>query len=109
MRKNVLGAGFAVVLMIGAASTPAWAEAAGAAAPSMGGDEYQGAEPSPEGMAFDGVLVRPISLLGSLISTAFFVVSLPFSATGGNVDQAAHSMVAEPFRYTFKRPLGADE
>ena len=101
MRKNVMGAGVAVALLVGLAGSPAMAA-------SLSEDEYQGAEPSAEGMAFDGLLVRPVSLIGSLVSTVFFVVSLPFSATGGNVDEAAHSMVAEPWRYTFKRPLGAD-
>jgi hypothetical protein len=102
MRKNVIGVGVAAAFLVGLAGSPAIAG-------SMGyDDEYEGS-PSAEGMAFDGVLVRPVSLVGSLVSTLFFVVSLPFSATGGNVDEAAHSMVAEPFQYTFKRPLGRDE
>jgi hypothetical protein len=71
------------------------------------GDEYDPEGPSPEAMAFDAVLVRPISFVGAVLSTAVFVVSLPFSAPGGNASQAAENLVADPWRYTFARPLGA--
>lgn len=63
-------------------------------------------EPGPATMAFDGLVVRPVSLAGSILGTAAFVVTLPFSAIGGNVGQAGHALVVEPFAFTFARPLG---
>ena len=40
--------------------------------------------------------------LGSLV----FIVSVPFSALGGNTQEAFEEMVKKPARYTFKRQLG---
>jgi len=57
-------------------------------------------------MMWDLVAVRPFSIAASLVGSAFFIVSYPFSALGGNADIAAEKLVNEPFRYTFKRPLG---
>ncbi len=58
------------------------------------------------GMAFDGLFVRPISLLGTVLGSVLFVVTLPFSAISGNVDEAADTLVMEPARFTFTRCLG---
>lgn len=68
------------------------------------GEEAQ--EPQWEAMAVDTVVVRPLSLASSVLGGAFFIVSLPFSAMGGNTDAAFETLVAEPVQYTFKRPLG---
>ena len=57
-------------------------------------------------MAADCVIVRPLQFASLVTGTAFFVVSLPFSALGGNVGEAYHMMMVEPARMTFKRPLG---
>jgi hypothetical protein len=35
-----------------------------------------------------------------------FVLSLPFSALGGNVGEAAEKLVVDPAMFTFARPLG---
>ena len=35
-----------------------------------------------------------------------FLVSWPFSALGGNSDEAWQTLVVSPATYTFKRPLG---
>ena len=69
---------------------------------------YELADSKPSGgeMMFDMILVRPIMVVGTVATTAVFLVSLPFSLLGGNVDQAADSLVVEPFNYTFLRPLG---
>jgi hypothetical protein len=78
-----------------------------ATAPALAADDvYDTDGPAAEAMAFDAVVVRPVSFVGSVISTAFFVVSLPFSAIGGNAEQAANRLVVEPWAYTFSRPLG---
>ena len=70
-------------------------------------EEYFEAE-EPEGgeMIYDAVIVRPIGLVATAVGTVFFVLSLPFSAAGGNVDSASEELVKKPARFTFKRPLG---
>ena len=67
----------------------------------------QTVERSAGAMAIDAVAVRPLSLIATALGTGIFLVSLPFSALGGNVDQAAKSLVIAPARFTFVRPLGA--
>lgn len=57
-------------------------------------------------MAGDALVVRPLGLCATLIGGAIFVVSLPFSALGGNTEPAYDSLVVDPFTFTFSRPLG---
>ncbi len=57
-------------------------------------------------MAFDLILMRPVGLAASIVGTAIFIVSLPFSALGGNQEAAAEKLVKEPLFFTFQRPLG---
>lgn len=57
-------------------------------------------------MTIDILLVRPLGIVATAVGSAIFVVSLPFSALGGNVKEAGKTLVVEPFFYTFKRPLG---
>ena len=57
-------------------------------------------------MAVDMVLVRPLGIVGTVLGTTGFIVSLPFSAAGGNVGEAARKLVVEPAKYVFVRPLG---
>ena len=69
---------------------------------------YDAVEPEPSGgaMLADMVLIRPAMLVGTAVGLVSFIVTLPFSALGGNVDQAGKKMVLEPAKYTFVRPLG---
>jgi hypothetical protein len=60
-------------------------------------------------MMFDLVLLRPLGLAATVVGTAFFVVSLPFSVLGGNTGEAAKKLMVEPAKYTFTRPLGAED
>ena len=57
-------------------------------------------------MAADCVVVRPLQFVSLVTGAAFFVVSLPFSALGGNVGEAYDLMIVESARMTFTRPLG---
>ena len=57
-------------------------------------------------MIYDFMIVRPISAVATVASTAVYVLSLPFSALGGNADEAGEKLVKEPFEWTFQRPLG---
>jgi len=63
-------------------------------------------EPTGADMLADAFLLRPVMLVGSVFTVATFVVTLPFSALGGNVGQSAQKLVVEPLKYTFVRPLG---
>jgi hypothetical protein len=67
---------------------------------------YGADKPSAAVMAIDFVLVRPILLAVTAIGTTLFVVSLPFSAAGGNIGEAAKTLVVEPGEATFVRCLG---
>ena len=57
-------------------------------------------------MVVDGLVVRPISFLGTILGAVAFVLTLPFSAAGGNVNEAAEYLVVGPAEYTFSRCLG---
>jgi len=45
-------------------------------------------------------------LVGTAIGVTTFIVSLPFTLLGGNMDEAADQLVSKPVKYTFVRPLG---
>ena len=57
-------------------------------------------------MMADTFLIRPFMLVGTVVGLATFVVTLPFSALGGNVGEAGDTLVVQPAKYTFIRPLG---
>lgn len=63
-------------------------------------------EATAEKMVVDALLARPFGLLATAVGGVLYVVSLPFSALGGNSREAWDMMVMEPVRYTFDRPLG---
>lgn len=62
--------------------------------------------PSGGAMLADTFMIRPAMLVGTAIGIVTFVVTLPFSALGGNIDEAADQLVMKPVKYTFVRPLG---
>ncbi len=57
-------------------------------------------------MAADLLVVRPVGLLALVTGGALFLVSLPFSTVGGNVEAAKQKLVAAPAEFFFNRPLG---
>ncbi len=63
-------------------------------------------EPGATGMIIDGLVVRPISLVATVVGAVAFVITLPFSVLGGNVDEAGEKLVVRPAAYTFFRCLG---
>ncbi len=65
--------------------------------------EYQ---PTAEQMIIDGLIYRPLYLAGTAVGLGIFIVTLPFSILGGNVDQAGQTLVVEPARATFGNCLG---
>jgi len=68
--------------------------------------EQVGREPTAAEIAADGWIARPMGLVSTVLGAATFVVTLPFSLTSNSTDRAAKTLVAEPFQYTFRRPLG---
>ena len=67
--------------------------------------EQEQERPSSGAMMID-VPVRILSLGLSVISTAFFIVALPFTLSSGSTGDAWETLVEEPFKFTFIRPLG---
>ncbi len=70
---------------------------------------YDARTPSAGAMAFDAVIVRPLSLVATVGGMGLFMISLPFSVIGDNVNESGDRLVGEPGRYTFTRPLGEFE
>ena len=73
---------------------------------SLAGEYFEAEEPEGAEMIYDALIVRPIGMIATAVGSIFFVLSLPFSVAGDNVDSASEELVKKPARYTFKRPLG---
>jgi hypothetical protein len=54
----------------------------------------------------DLVIARPLGIVSIAVGSAAFIASLPFALTSGSVRNTADLLVGEPFRFTFRRPLG---
>jgi len=82
-----------------------------AASPALASEKKYvvGEDRNAPAMMFDMVILRPLGLAGLAVGTAFFIVSLPFSLLGGNTGEAAQKLVVAPAKYTFTRPLGAED
>lgn len=66
--------------------------------------------PSAGAMAIDLLVVRPISLVGSVLSIGLFVIQLPLAIPQGEwPSETARRLVAEPVKFTFTRRLGSME
>lgn len=85
---------------------PLLAAAALSAPPAALASGYVEDRPSPEAMLVDGVVVRPLGLGATVVGIATWIVTLPFSLLGGNVGEAADTLIVAPAEFTFRRPLG---
>jgi len=63
-------------------------------------------DPSAGAMVADAIIARPLLLATTVIGTAFYIVTLPFSLLGGNALDAGEALVVEPAKATFVRCLG---
>ncbi len=63
-------------------------------------------ENDPAAMIVDCLIARPMGFASLVLGSASFVVCLPFSSLGQNVDESFEVMVMDPARYTFLRPIG---
>lgn len=79
-----------------------------ASALSLSAPVYAASEDEPGAfeMTADALVARPLGIALTTLGAAAFVVSLPFSAIGGNVKEAADQLVVGPGKNTFVRCLG---
>ena len=76
---------------------------------ALTGGHASGVLPEARPGAFAMVIDVPIRILGlglAMVGTAFFIVALPFALSSGSTGDAWDALVAEPFQFTFTRPLG---
>lgn len=96
----------AVVLALtcGLSAMPALAD--GAVANSSGDPLYTVEAPPAYAMMGDLIFARPLLIAATVVGAAAFVVTLPFSAAGGNIGEAGKALVVEPGKAAFVRCLG---
>jgi hypothetical protein len=75
---------------------------------ASGGPLYSADAPKGFSMLGDLVIARPLLIGATAIGVVAFVVSLPFTALGGNVGEAGEALVLEPGREAFVRCLGCE-
>lgn len=63
-------------------------------------------EPSAIAMTTDALFIRPVLLATTVVGSAVYIVSLPFSLLGGNAAEAGETLVMGPAKATFVRCLG---
>ncbi|MEK6791231.1 MAG: hypothetical protein AABY45_05965 [Deltaproteobacteria bacterium] len=63
-------------------------------------------EPSAMEITFDVLVIRPLGISATIVGTGLFIVSLPFALPTGSVGLSARKLVADPFAFTFLRPVG---
>ncbi len=61
---------------------------------------------SPEAVASDVLVVRPVCFVATILGSALFIVALPVAAITKSTRQTGDALVGAPARATFKRPLG---
>lgn len=63
-------------------------------------------KPTALAMTGDAILARPVLFAMTIVGTALYLVSLPFSLAGGNAGEAGKVLVVKPAEATFVRCLG---
>ncbi len=69
-------------------------------------DGMEREQPTVGMKVLDLLLVRPLSIVGSALSTAFYLVTVPITFPSGVSEPAARIFVEAPWRYTGMRYLG---
>jgi hypothetical protein len=62
--------------------------------------------PSTGAILGDFIFLRPFCIIATAIGVVGTVATLPISIPSGSVHTVAQKLVAEPFAFTFTRPLG---
>lgn len=94
----------ALALTTGLLALPAYADVA--QQNSSGDPLYTANAPKAFSMIGDLLVARPLLIGATAIGAAVFVVSLPFTAAGGNIGEAGKALVVEPGEAAFVRCLG---
>jgi hypothetical protein len=94
----------ALALTTGLLALPAYADVA--QQNSSGDPMYTVQAPKAFSMVADLLIARPLLIAATVVGAGVFVVTLPFSAAGGNVDEAGQALVLEPGEAAFVRCLG---
>lgn len=92
-----------LALLFGLQMLPAQAQEQ---ATQSGDTAYQIESPPGYAMIGDLLIARPILIVLTAVGAAAFVVSLPFTALGGNVKSAGQALVLDPGQAAFVRCLG---
>ena len=69
-------------------------------------DDMEREEPTGGMKVLDLLIIRPLSIVGSTASTAFYFVTVPITFPSGLSEPAARILVEAPWRYTGMRYLG---
>ncbi len=84
--------------------------AGGSSTSNQSGDPgYDLQAPPAYAMVGDLVIARPLLIAATIIGAGVFVISLPFTALGGNVGEAGKALVVDPGKEAFVRCLGCTE
>lgn len=76
-------------------------------APSIGvAANTSNEKPTATAMVADALVARPLLLAATVMGTALYVVTLPFTLGGGNAGEAAKTLIVGPGESTFVRCLG---
>ena len=70
------------------------------------GQQGTSSNPSAGAVVGDVLVLRPLGLVGTVLGSAAFVVSLPVTLPTHQVDKVGKVLVERPFNYTFERPIG---
>jgi hypothetical protein len=96
--------GFTVFLVVLLFTVQMIAAAQEAALP---GKEHAQESPDSAGLILvDALVLRPLGLAATVLGTAAFVLTLPFSLPTRSSGKAAKALIVRPAKYTFTRPLG---
>lgn len=97
----------ALALTTGLLALPAQAEVV--QQNTSGDPAYALEAPKGYAMAGDLIIARPLLIGATVIGAGLFVISLPFTAAGGNIGEAGRALVVEPGMAAFVRCLGCTE
>ena len=93
MKKLIAVLSLAALLTLPAALTPA-------------SDMTDYEETGGTAIALDVLIARPLGIASLAIGSAIFIVALPYTIPSRSFIKAADKLIADPFRFTFLRPVG---
>ncbi len=62
--------------------------------------------PSTDDILIDGFIKKPLDIISMLLGTGVFIVTLPFSALGGDTNEVSKTLIEKPAKSAFERCLG---